>query len=216
MRISDWSSDVCSSDLVVETPVTRQPWWVQVAENALNSPAVGWVITIFSSSRIRPPPTSMSLVLASTVPASGAAGWSLDPPLQAARSGTPTPTTAAPPRARRRLRQVLGSTAISLLAGAAPKPSEPVETSTATSGEPDLVAGDPELPRLQRGGGRSTLDAAVGQGELALVAATIDGRAHGADDAALMGAHRSEALELARRRLEIGSASCRERVCQCV
>src|SRR3546814_20633675 len=78
MRISDWSSDVCSSDLVVETPVTRQPWWVQVAENALNSPAVGWVITIFSSSRIRPPPTSMSLVLASTVPASGAAGWSLD------------------------------------------------------------------------------------------------------------------------------------------
>src|SRR3546814_7170841 len=64
-----------------------------------------------------------------------------------------------------------------------------------------MVAGDPELPRLQRGGGRSTLDAAVGQGELALVAATIDGRAHGADDAALMGAHRSEALELARRRL---------------
>src|SRR3546814_12294494 len=27
--------------IVVETPVTRQPWWVQVAENALNSPPVG-------------------------------------------------------------------------------------------------------------------------------------------------------------------------------
>src|SRR5690606_900940 len=39
---------------------TRQCWWVQTAENALNSPAVGWVTTIFSSFRTVPPPTGTS------------------------------------------------------------------------------------------------------------------------------------------------------------
>ena len=45
-----------------ETLATRQPWWVQTAENALNSPAVGWVTTTFWSAKIVPPPTSMSEV----------------------------------------------------------------------------------------------------------------------------------------------------------
>lgn len=38
------------------TEVTGQPWWVQIAVNALNAPEVGWVTTYFSS-RITPPPT---------------------------------------------------------------------------------------------------------------------------------------------------------------
>ena len=35
---------------------------MQTAENALNSPSVGWVITTSSSAKIEPPPTAMSLV----------------------------------------------------------------------------------------------------------------------------------------------------------
>ena len=50
------------------TEVTRKPWWVQTAENASNWPAVGWVITIFCSARITPPPTGTSLVGASSLP----------------------------------------------------------------------------------------------------------------------------------------------------
>ena len=49
-----------------DTVPTRQPRWVHTAVNASNVPAVGWVITIFLSARIVPPPTGTSEVLAST------------------------------------------------------------------------------------------------------------------------------------------------------
>src|SRR5260370_15027982 len=52
---------------------TMQPWCVHTAVNASNVPAVGWVITIFLSARILPPPTGISEVLASTGGAAGAA-----------------------------------------------------------------------------------------------------------------------------------------------
>src|SRR5580704_8734904 len=44
---------------------TRHCRWVQIALNALNSPAVGWVTTTFSAENTFPPPTGISLVLAS-------------------------------------------------------------------------------------------------------------------------------------------------------
>src|SRR5690349_20571354 len=50
---------------------TSQPWWVQTLLNALNVPAVGWVITW--SPTILPPPSGMSATAASTAPP-------LDPP----------------------------------------------------------------------------------------------------------------------------------------
>ena len=56
---------------------TAQPWWVQIAENALNVPALGWVITNWASVRMTPPPTGTSAVaasLASAAPAPGCAG----------------------------------------------------------------------------------------------------------------------------------------------
>ena len=42
------------------TDDTTQPWWVHTAENALNSPATGWVTTTLSRSRTVPPPTGTS------------------------------------------------------------------------------------------------------------------------------------------------------------
>ena len=108
-----------------ETLATRQPWWVQTAVNALNSPSVGWVTTTSSSAKIVPPPTSMSAVEVSASPppapldslarglgaALGVRRRSvLDEPAlgsvavsgsslpQAASSGTPTPAAARPPR----------------------------------------------------------------------------------------------------------------------
>jgi len=48
-----------------DTLETVQPWWVHTAVNALNEPARGWVITIFLSARIVPPPTGTSEALAS-------------------------------------------------------------------------------------------------------------------------------------------------------
>jgi hypothetical protein len=45
-----------------------QPWWVQIAENALNVPAFGWVITSWASVRMTPPPTGTSAVAASLAP----------------------------------------------------------------------------------------------------------------------------------------------------
>jgi hypothetical protein len=45
--------------------VTVQPWWVQVAENATNFPAVGWEITMPASVKTLPLPTGMSAVAAS-------------------------------------------------------------------------------------------------------------------------------------------------------
>ena len=51
------------------TLLTVQPWWVQIAEKALKSPASGWVTTTFWSLKILPPPTGMSEVLASSSPA---------------------------------------------------------------------------------------------------------------------------------------------------
>src|SRR5689334_98251 len=55
---------------------TAHPWWVQIAENALNVPALGWVITNWASVRMTPPPTGTSAVAASLPPAvSAAPGW---------------------------------------------------------------------------------------------------------------------------------------------
>ncbi|GGW05036.1 hypothetical protein GCM10010230_43780 [Streptomyces narbonensis] len=47
------------------TLFTRQPWWVQTAEKALNSPAAGCVTTTFSPVKTVPPPSGISEVLAS-------------------------------------------------------------------------------------------------------------------------------------------------------
>ena len=48
------------------TEPTGQPWWVQMALKALNSPSFGWVTTYFSSTT-RPPPTATSEI-ATVVP----------------------------------------------------------------------------------------------------------------------------------------------------
>src|SRR6516165_5478940 len=56
-----------------DTLPTMQPWWVHTAVNASNESACGWVITIFLSARIFPPPTGISAVLASTGGPFGAA-----------------------------------------------------------------------------------------------------------------------------------------------
>src|SRR5262249_41335611 len=55
-----------------ETVPTVHPLWVQIALNALNWPAVGWVTTTFWASKILPSPTGISLVLASPPPPPGA------------------------------------------------------------------------------------------------------------------------------------------------
>jgi hypothetical protein len=47
------------------TWLTVQPMWVQMALNALKSPADGWVTTTLGPLKIVPPPTGMSLVAAS-------------------------------------------------------------------------------------------------------------------------------------------------------
>lgn len=52
-------------------PVTAQPWWVHFDENALNSPAVGWVTTTPESLKILPPPSGMSEVFPRTLPPHG-------------------------------------------------------------------------------------------------------------------------------------------------
>jgi hypothetical protein len=49
-----------------ETELTMHPWWVHTAVNASKVPACGWVITIFLSVTIMPPPTGTSEVLART------------------------------------------------------------------------------------------------------------------------------------------------------
>jgi hypothetical protein len=48
-----------------DTVPTMHPAWVHTALNPWNSPDFGWVITIFLSARILPPPTGTSEVLAS-------------------------------------------------------------------------------------------------------------------------------------------------------
>lgn len=50
------------------TVFTMQPWWVQTAEKALNSPAWGWVTTTFLSVITVPPPTGTSAAFTSTSP----------------------------------------------------------------------------------------------------------------------------------------------------
>ncbi len=47
------------------TLLTVQPWWVQIAEKAANVPGTGWVTTTFLPAITVPPPTGMSLVVAS-------------------------------------------------------------------------------------------------------------------------------------------------------
>src|SRR5690349_13502798 len=46
-----------------DTSATVQPWWVHVALNALNCPALGWVITTSAAATTTPPPTGTSVVL---------------------------------------------------------------------------------------------------------------------------------------------------------
>src|SRR5690606_36825315 len=71
---------------------TRQCWWVQTAENALNSPAVGWVTTIFSSFRTVPPPTGTSPAGTSSRPP-GASG----PDVLVTLADPVSPPSAPPP-----------------------------------------------------------------------------------------------------------------------
>src|SRR4051794_23592331 len=98
--------------------VTGHPWWVQIAENALNSPDFGWVTTIFWLGKILPLPTGISDVLmppaAPPPPAPEEPDEEpveplvlpdapeLDSPLlllpHAASSGTASPAAAIPPR----------------------------------------------------------------------------------------------------------------------
>ena len=55
-----------------DTLPTVHPAWVHTALNAWNAPDCGWVITIFLSVRILPPPTGTSEVLASAAGAAAA------------------------------------------------------------------------------------------------------------------------------------------------
>ena len=55
-----------------DTLPTVHPAWVHTALNAWNAPDCGWVITIFLSARILPPPTGTSEVLASAAGAAAA------------------------------------------------------------------------------------------------------------------------------------------------
>src|SRR5215470_10615403 len=64
-----------------DTVSTMQPWWVHTAVKALNVPLCGSVITIFLSVRILPPPTGISVVLASTTGPLEAAAPELAPAL---------------------------------------------------------------------------------------------------------------------------------------
>src|SRR5215472_7392566 len=73
------------------TASTMQPWWVHTAVNALNEPAVGWVITIFCPERIFPPPTGTSLVVAR------AAGPAPADPVLSAPALVAPPAAGAPP-----------------------------------------------------------------------------------------------------------------------
>src|SRR6478672_1594314 len=89
---------------------TGQPWWVQIAEKARMSPWVGCVTTTFWSAKTVPPPTGMSEVAPRSAPeapdppvAPEPGDPSALPPPQAASSGSPRPTVAAPVSARRRL-----------------------------------------------------------------------------------------------------------------
>src|SRR5512142_1013371 len=50
------------------TRSTRHPRWLQTAVNALNCPAAGWVMTTFAEVMTVPPPTGISLVVASSAP----------------------------------------------------------------------------------------------------------------------------------------------------
>jgi len=47
--------------------LTMHPMWVQIALNALNSPAVGWVTTTCGPGKIMPLPTGIWLVAASAL-----------------------------------------------------------------------------------------------------------------------------------------------------
>jgi hypothetical protein len=87
--------------------LTWQPWWVQVLEKPLNSPAVGWVTTTFWSEKILPPPTGMSEVVVSPLAEPEVAPLELPDPLvsvavellppHAASSGSPIAETPANP-----------------------------------------------------------------------------------------------------------------------
>src|SRR5665648_135325 len=79
------------------TLATVQPLWVQIALKALNSPALGWVTTIFSASRTVPPPTWTAATLIAT-PAGLLVGFGVSlPPPQAASVAAPTTATPAIP-----------------------------------------------------------------------------------------------------------------------
>src|SRR5580765_5467221 len=100
---------------------TWQPWWVQVALNALKVPAVGWVTTTFWSLKILPPPAGTAeagprsapapapapeLLLGGADVASEPVGGALEAPLSelphAASAGAPIPSPVTA-RAVRRL-----------------------------------------------------------------------------------------------------------------
>jgi hypothetical protein len=75
-KLLPWHGQLTVSAVMV---LIVQPWWVQVAENATNRPAVGWVITTSASAKTFPPPTGMSDVAARApdagVPSEVTPGW---------------------------------------------------------------------------------------------------------------------------------------------
>src|SRR6478735_1428339 len=80
-------------------PLTAQPAWVHLDENALYVPAFGWVTTTPLSANTLPPPSGMSAVLASSVPAAFPAAPLSDPVVEALSSAPHAVSAAASPAA---------------------------------------------------------------------------------------------------------------------
>src|SRR5665647_334698 len=98
------------------TPATVQPMWVQTALKALNSPALGWVTTIFAVSKTLPPPTGMSATLNTSFAEPAELVLSLPPPHAARVTAPVTPTTTVPMTVRRPMAFV-GSLAVKRWSG---------------------------------------------------------------------------------------------------
>src|SRR6478752_8174366 len=96
-----------------ETSATMQPIWVHTAENALNSPDAGWVMTTLASARTLPPPTGTCADLTAFFAASvaeptawDAADDAVSPALpHAARAPDPATTAPMAPAPRRTVRR---------------------------------------------------------------------------------------------------------------
>ncbi len=103
-NVDPWQGQVMPS---LDTPLTVHPWCGQMAENALKSPAVGWVITTLRASKTLPPPTGMSAwamapPAAEAAPDAALATASPAPEPHAVRPAVPATATPATSRLSRR------------------------------------------------------------------------------------------------------------------